>query len=184
MAHKAPQPTKTATAHANSDGRVDSTVVRLPGRYYLRGIGSTRCVQQHFRVTLSVLNPTRARRMLARRGSGHDRSPLCPVDHAPSNLVRLTRRLLADGRSKLTRASRPRRAIRATDHGRHHSEQAHLSAEQPPAREDPRLPAAHAHPRRPRDRVRPPGQGSDPAVGLTAEQREQRGARGRAASTA
>ena len=30
-------------------------------------------------------------------------------------------------------------------------EQAHLPAEQPPSRQDPRLPAAHAHPRRPRD---------------------------------
>ena len=31
------------------------------------------------------------------------------------------------------------------------SEQAHLPAEQPPSGQDPRLPAAHAHPRRPRD---------------------------------
>ena len=36
------------------------------------------------------------------------------------------------------------------------SEQAHLPAEQPPPRQDPRLPSAHAHPRRPRDPGDPP----------------------------
>jgi len=46
-------------------------------------------------------------------------------------------------------------------------EQAHLPAEQPPPCEDPRLPAAHAHPRRPRDPVRAPPQGPQRAVGLT-----------------
>src|SRR5450631_787665 len=39
-------------------------------------------------------------------------------------------------------------------------EQAHLPAEQPPAGQDPRLPSAYAHPRRPRDPGCPPPQGS------------------------
>ena len=47
------------------------------------------------------------------------------------------------------------------------SEQAHLPAEQPPAREDPRLPAAHAHPGRPGHSVRSPDQGPRQAVGLS-----------------
>ena len=47
------------------------------------------------------------------------------------------------------------------------SEQAHVPAEQPPAGEDPRVPPADAHPRRPRDPGRSPGQGSLAALGLT-----------------
>ena len=47
-------------------------------------------------------------------------------------------------------------------------EQAHLPAQQPPPGEDPRVPAAHAHPCRPRDHLRPPPQGPRRAVGLTA----------------
>lgn len=46
------------------------------------------------------------------------------------------------------------------------SEQAHLPAEQPSSREDPRLPAADAHPCRPRDSRVPPQQGSRPSVRL------------------
>ena len=46
-------------------------------------------------------------------------------------------------------------------------EQAHLPAEQPPARQDPRLPAAHAHPCRPRDPRGASPQGPRGALGLT-----------------
>ena len=46
-------------------------------------------------------------------------------------------------------------------------EQAHFSAEQPPPRQDARLPAPYAHSRRPGHRVRPPSQGAQRAVGLT-----------------
>lgn len=46
-------------------------------------------------------------------------------------------------------------------------EQAHLSAEQPPPGEGPRLPAAHAHARRPLDPGGAPSQGPLRAVGLT-----------------
>lgn len=46
-------------------------------------------------------------------------------------------------------------------------EQAHIPAEQPPPREDPRLPAAYAYSRGPCDPRRTPPQGSRAAVGLT-----------------
>ena len=46
-------------------------------------------------------------------------------------------------------------------------EQADLPAEQPPSRQDARLPAAHAHPRRPRHPLRAPPQGPRRAVGLS-----------------
>ena len=45
-------------------------------------------------------------------------------------------------------------------------EQAHVPAEQPPPGQDPRLPPAHAHPRRPRHPGRSPPQGPLRAVGL------------------
>ena len=48
----------------------------------------------------------------------------------------------------------------------YHSEQAHLPAEQPPARQDPRLPVAHADPGRSLGPVRAPGQGTRPPVGV------------------
>jgi len=47
------------------------------------------------------------------------------------------------------------------------SEQAHVPAEQPPPREDPWLPAAHAHSRRPRHSRRPSPQGPSGSVGLS-----------------
>ena len=47
------------------------------------------------------------------------------------------------------------------------SEQAHVPAEQPPPGQDPRLPPADAHPRRPRDPRGPALQGSHPPVGLS-----------------
>ena len=50
-------------------------------------------------------------------------------------------------------------------------EQAHLPAEQPPAREDPRLPAAHAHPRGARDPLGAAGQGPPRALGRRALER-------------
>ena len=46
-------------------------------------------------------------------------------------------------------------------------EQAHLPAEQPPPCQDARLPAAYAHPRRPRHHRRPSPQGPQRAVGLS-----------------
>ncbi len=46
-------------------------------------------------------------------------------------------------------------------------EQAHVPAEQPPSCEDPRLPAAHAHPCRPRDPFGPSGKGSRPPLGVS-----------------
>ena len=46
--------------------------------------------------------------------------------------------------------------------------EAHLPAEQSPSREDTRLPAAHAHPRRPGNHRRPPSQGPCPLVRLSA----------------
>jgi ribonuclease P protein component len=45
-------------------------------------------------------------------------------------------------------------------------EQADLPAQQPPPGQDPRLPAADAHPRRPGDPVRAPRQGPQPTLGL------------------
>lgn len=51
------------------------------------------------------------------------------------------------------------------------SEQAHLSAQQPSAREDPRLPAAYAHPCRPRDPLGAAPQGPRPTLGLTGRSR-------------
>jgi len=53
-------------------------------------------------------------------------------------------------------------------HGRHNSEQAHVPAEQPSAREDPRLPAAHAHARRAFDPLVSAVQGPHPPLGLRA----------------
>ena len=50
-------------------------------------------------------------------------------------------------------------------------EQAHLPAEQPAPGQDPRLPSAHAHPRRPRHPVRPSPQGPHRALGLTVGRR-------------
>src|SRR5450432_2489551 len=47
------------------------------------------------------------------------------------------------------------------------SEQAHVPAEQPPARQDPWVPAADAHPRRPRDSRRPSPEGPSGPFGLT-----------------
>ncbi len=51
------------------------------------------------------------------------------------------------------------------------SEQAHLSAEQPSAGQNPRLPAADADPRRPGDPGRPSSQGPLGALGLTSAAR-------------
>lgn len=47
------------------------------------------------------------------------------------------------------------------------SEQAHVSAQQPPPGEDPWVPSAHAHPRRPGHPHRPPLQGARSALGLS-----------------
>jgi len=62
------------------------------------------------------------------------------------------------------KASRPRRPISICLEPP--SEQAHLPAEQPASRQDPRLPAAHADPCRPGDPVDPPGQGPPQPVRL------------------
>src|SRR5919112_777191 len=91
-----------------------------------------------------------------------------PFDRAGRGSVPLTgresvRRIPAAGRAWVGRpgATEPsgpgiRRRPAALEPAR---EQAHLPAQQPPPGEDPRVPAAHAHPCRPRDHLRPPPQG-------------------------
>ncbi len=82
--------------------------------------------------------------------------PSLTVCRAARTLVRL-------GKLSLINSSEP--ALRRYEDGARR-EQAHLPAEQPPACEDPRFPAAHAHPCRSCDPVGAPRQGARPPVGL------------------
>ena len=96
------------------------------------------------------------RAVRVRQGS----SPFCGVRRSPSTLERLTRPRVwwcVPSRARLLVGTARKASKR---------EQAHFPAEQPSAREDPRIPAAHAYQRRPRGAVRASRQGAHPPVGL------------------
>lgn len=137
---------ESATAHANSVVHTVSTAVRTCG------------CGHHRQRTGSIDEIRRSRHCDA------------PFWSDPAHRVPLTGYLVARQRvSGPEPTGHPRGSAGSTRTvGRQPSEQAHVPAEQSPARQDPRVPAAHAHQGRARDHLGTPDQGAGTPFGVAA----------------